>query len=125
MHQASIKGNPLVAFVAALVLLMQAFTSAWAAGAMPMQPLLDSFGNPLCITGTDHGGTPSDHSKLPNCCTLGCGSVSPALHVPDLDGAAIARPLVVSHVLHAIGEDIIARSPEHDPGSPRAPPQTA
>ncbi|MBX3568715.1 MAG: hypothetical protein KF914_11705 [Rhizobiaceae bacterium] len=125
MHQTSLKGNPLVAFVAALVLLMQAFTSAWAAGAMPIPPMLDSFGNPLCITGTDLGGTPSDHSKLPNCCTFGCGSVSPVLQAPDFDGAAIARPLVVSHVLHAIGEAIVAHSPDHDPGSPRAPPLTA
>lgn len=120
------KRGSAVAFIAALILVVQAFTSAWAAGAMPIQPMLDAFGNPLCITSTDQGDGPaSDHSKLPNCCTFGCSTVSPVLLVPDFDGTAIALPLVTSHVLFATGKDVVHSAPDHDPGSPRAPPLTA
>jgi hypothetical protein len=107
------------------LLVLQSFLSAWAAGAMPIQPTLDAFGNPLCITSGDHGGGSADHSKLPDCCTFGCSAVSPMLAARAADGTSIARPLLVSHVLFAVGEAVVTASPEHDPGSPRAPPLTA
>jgi hypothetical protein len=64
-----------IAALAVLVLIVQSFGLAWHAGAMPMPATLDQFGNPLCTT-TDANGAPQEHGKVPNCCTMGCGSVA-------------------------------------------------
>ena len=120
------KPNFAVVFVAALILFAQSFLSGWSTGAMAGTPMLDAFGNPLCITSTDQGGAPAgDHSKLPNCCTFGCSTVSPVLAAPDFDSTSLVRRLVISSVLFAIGQDLVIPSPDHDSGSPRAPPLTA
>lgn len=126
MRAAEHKRNIFVALVAALILLAQTALSGWGSGAMAATPMLDAFGNPLCITSTDPtGGSTSDHSKMPNCCTFGCSTVSPLLAIPDSDGTGLARPLIVSDVLFSIGKGVVLPSPDHDPGSPRAPPLTA
>ena len=116
-----------VALVAAFVLLLQSFVTAWAAGAMPPAPLLDAFGNALCITSTDHHGEApaGDHSRPFNCCTFFCNTASPVLAMPSGAGVTHLRPLVRSNVPFTARKTIRVRAPDHDPGSPRAPPLTA
>lgn len=113
-----------VAFVAACVLVLQSFLSAWAVGAMPV---LDAFGNPLCVTSVDHGSTTPNggHSKLPDCCAFGCSMVSPLLAVATADGTGISQPLPSDHIRFGLGHSFHVDGPDHDPGSPRAPPLTA
>lgn len=125
MRRSMRKGSSAVAFLAALILCVQTFLSAWAGAAMADQPTLDAFGNPLCITSADHGNGSTDHSTMPACCTLGCSAAVSVLPVPAFDDAAIARPLLASIIAVGIGEGVVLASPDHDPGSPRAPPLTA
>ncbi|BCH33280.1 hypothetical protein MesoLjLc_52100 [Mesorhizobium sp. L-8-10] len=115
-----------IAFVAGFVLVLQAFAAGWAAGAMPSGPQLDAFGNPLCITSIDHddGDSTGDHSKLPNCCTFGCSFASFTVAAPSGDGFALLRPLSHPDVFHNTRPGVRAEAPDHDPGSPRAPPLT-
>ena len=127
MHQVRHRRGSAVAFVAACVLVLQSFLSAWAASAMPATPTLDIFGNPLCITSVDHdaSGQPGDQSAVQNCCAFGCASASP-LPEPPGGEAGLLRPLLAHSGLrfHA-GDEVRGDSPDHDPGSPRAPPLTA
>lgn len=113
-----------IALVASLVLMLQAFTSVWAAGAMASSPQLDMFGNPLCITSTDHGDTvpAGDHSKLSSCCTFGCGTASIVLAAPAGNGVVLLRPLLLADVLGRIQAGVRVEALDHNPGSPRAPP---
>jgi hypothetical protein len=115
------------ALVAACVIVLQSFFTAWAAGAMPIQPMLDIFGNPLCITSLDKGnkGPVGDHSKLPDCCTFGCTMGSSVLAVAPTEHAEPLRPLLRSRVVAPLYRTDAIQIPDHDPGSPRAPPLTA
>lgn len=115
----------LIALGACIVLALQAFAVAGAAGATA--PKLDAFGNPLCIAGTVHDGAGSgdDHSSIPNCCALGCSMASSVLAVPPDPGVGLSRPLVFSGILFSRHAGICDHAPDHDPGSPRAPPLTA
>lgn len=113
-----------VAFVAATILVVQAFLSAWAGAAMAAQPMFDAFGNPLCISDTvrDSGAPGDDHGKLPSCCTLGCSAVSPLLAPPgDVVAAGLALSVSIARAPAARTVPIVAGL-DHDPGSPRAPP---
>jgi hypothetical protein len=91
---------------------------------MAGEPMLDAFGNPICIGGTvsDGGGPVGDHGKVADCCTLGCSGFSQAL--PDADRAVrfVVAPRL-SDTFAPVGRPAI-RVPAfaHDPGSPRAPP---
>lgn len=115
-----------VALVAAFVLLLQAFSSAWmtgamAAGAMPF----DAWGNPLCITSSDHGTSPDDGAvKLPDCCVIGCGMSATVLAEPA-GMAVLNAALAGSEPLPLASNSSPRTSEEHDPGSPRAPPAMA
>lgn len=117
-----------VALAAAFVLVLQSFATAWASGAMPLGPMLDGFGNPLCVTGVVHddGAPAGDHSKVPNCCTLGCGIAAPI--VPAASDAAAVWPRMPiggkAAGWPAVSAPILDQ-PDHDPGSPRAPPLNA
>lgn len=123
MRQARHRRGSAVALVAACVLALQTCLTAWAAAAMP---LLDAFGNPLCITSVDHDGTspPSDHSSLPDCCTFGCSMASPLAAAGPGDGIGLLRPLSSADVRFGRVEAFHIQGPDHDPGSPRAPPVT-
>lgn len=114
-----------VAFVAAFVLLLQSFLTAWAMGAMPIQTV-DAFGNPICITGSDIAGkAPSgDHSSMHDCCALGCSQASTVLEPPPATVVAILHTLSQSDPLSAHADPILVEDADHDPGSPRAPPLT-
>jgi hypothetical protein len=116
-----------VAFIAALVLVLQSFLSVWAAGAFAATSTLDTFGNQLCITSGDHHGTTpqNDHSRMPDCCAFGCGTTSPLLADAPGDGIGLPRPLSADDLRFDLIEAFLTRGPDHDPGSPRAPPPTA
>lgn len=116
-----------VAAAAAFVLFLQAFLTAWSVAAAPATPMLDAFGNPLCLTGADQdvSNVPDGQAKLPNCCTMGCGGAAPALPAPEtshdiswLTGSDLDGTPRVADAFPAIG-------PDHDPASPRAPPAAA
>jgi hypothetical protein len=115
-----------VAFVAALVLLLQTFLSSWALAAQPVDAASDAFGNVLCVTSTDDGpGPDAPLKKIPNCCTLGCNASPSVLPAPSAGAATIpAARAAIPVVFPSVRAPSLAR-PDHEPGSPRAPPQTA
>ncbi|WP_396998037.1 DUF2946 family protein [Ochrobactrum sp. S1502_03] len=114
-----------VAFMAACVLFLQSFFAAYASAGVASQPILDAFGNPLCITSssTDPDGKEPVHSKLPNCCTFGCSSVSPLLPAPDI-GQIVALTARFDDAAVSFHQTRFFGHPTtRDPGRPRAPPQ--
>ena len=120
----------MVALVAALVLLAQTFGTAHASGAMPFGPMLDAFGNPLCLTNAD-GSSGVDRDRkgtalsFSDCCTLGCSTMSPVLPVPGGEAILSApEPLAAAFGI-PFGSDRIVTTPGHEPGNPRAPPHPA
>lgn len=126
LHQVRHKQGSTVAFIAALVLVLQSFLSAWATGSYAATPMLDAFGNPLCITSADHDGTTpaNDHSKMPACCTFGCNMASPLLAASPDDRIGLLRPLSSDDIRFDLFEAFLIQGPDYDPGSPRAPPLT-
>lgn len=112
-----------VAFLAALVFVIQTSITAWAGATAGAIPTLDAFGNPLCITSHDASGpTDGDHGKVPSCCTLGCASVAPVLDQPASAVLAVAAPADVISVTVPEGIEPGLRVLDHDPASPRGPP---
>jgi len=111
-----------VALLAAAILFVQSFFSAWALGAQPMR---DAFGNELCITGShDSGSSPSgEHGGGANCCEFGCGTMPMQLLPPDSADSAPAWPLFERVDEVRTETPILRHEPDHDPGSPRAPPR--
>lgn len=113
------------ALAVALILMLQTAAGALALG--KGTPPLDIFGNPLCITSsTDHTApAKSDHPSLPECCTLGCNMFAAAMASPP-DGATLpvgrSREAVVVLQTARLAPPT---APDHDPGSPRAPPPAA
>lgn len=124
MRQLRHKRATAVAFVAACVLVLQSLLGAWANSAMAATPLLDAFGNPLCITSVDHDGKlpAGDHSKLPDCCAFGCSMVSSLLDAAPDTGLGLLRPLTSDDVRFDLVEAFHVPGPDHHPGNPRAPP---
>jgi len=114
----------MLAVAAALVLILQSIAIAWSAAAMPAGPQLDAFGNPLCIAGSDHGGADhgGDRSRLANCCTFACANASPVLALPSGSLFAFVAPPDRRPQRPSAPRTIQVEAPEHDPGSPRAPP---
>lgn len=110
---------------AALMLLVQLFVGGFAVGgAAADSPMLDAFGNPLCITNSDaqSGDEERSHTGLPDCCAPGCSMFAPATSA-DRAPMALSNPLE-GRTGPAIVPDVapVAASPDHDPGNPRAPP---
>jgi hypothetical protein len=113
-----------VAFVAALVLLLQALFVSWAHAA-PHSMALDDFGNPLCVTSADQGTPPADTpTRLPNCCTLGCSMASAVLLPPSLDALPARRDAATDIRVPRPRDLLPPARPAYGPGSPRAPPLT-
>lgn len=119
-----------ISYVLACVLLLQTVGSAWASGIMAGGPILDIFGNPLCVTGSDmpgslhNGGAPDKYPGGQNCCTFGCSVVAPFEPARDLhDALAMLWP---PEKVDAPGHErpIRLQPPGHWPGNPRAPPLT-
>lgn len=126
MHQVAHRRGSAVALLAACLLVLQSLLSGWAAA--QAAPMLDAFGNPLCLTSAGHdGGTapPGDHSSLPQCCALGCGAASPLLAAGPTDETGLLRPLSSAAVRFEHVRTFHDHGPDHDPASPRAPPLIA
>lgn len=110
-----------VAATVAAVLLAQTLVLAWSAGAMPLGPMHDQFGNPLCITSVDHGGPAQDHGKLPNCCVMGCAT-STWSAAPSDDAAFFFIDLPDHLAADAPHADDGEKRPLSAPFGARAPP---
>lgn len=111
-----------VALAAALLLLFETVSGAFA-GADPFaRVVLDAYGNPICTSHSGNEGGPS-HSSLPGCCTLACSMVAPALAGASAGG--IVSPglrAIISYLPAGFAADVLPAAPDHDPGRPRAPP---
>lgn len=118
-----------IAFVAAYMLVLQALVGAFALGAAAASPMLDAFGNPLCITSTDStdtGSDRSDHSALPDCCTTACSMFAPVTTEERTPSSVLNPFLSASDALTPAFETVAHFiSPERSPGSPRSPPLIA
>lgn len=126
MDQVRHRRGSAVALVAALVLVLQSFLGAWATGALAATPMLDAFGNPLCITSAGHDGTTpaGDHSTMLDCCVFGCSMASPWLAAAPESGVGLLQLLSSDDLRFGGAESFLIRGPDHDPGNPRAPPPT-
>lgn len=117
------KKNHWLALVAAFFLVLQA---AHGANASSSRVGLDAFGNPLCISGVNHGTDPtapsSDHSGMPDCCTLACGAAAHLAFAGSLI-FLFERPFAADGELIATSPEISLGQLEEFQGSPRAPPR--
>ena len=111
-----------LALVASCILVLQLASGSNAAF---NQVPLDAFGNPLCVSGANHGSKetapPADHSGKPECCTLACG----AFAAVALTGRLIYLfdgPLPVLQELAVAGNNLPRHLLDEFQGSPRAPP---
>lgn len=115
-----------IALVAAFLLVLQSLTGALASGYAASAPMLDAFGNPLCITANiapDNSSDQTDHRMIPDCCTISCNMFAPVL--TDLpDGHSLGNPLLPRSSGFKLSADLILNSSliEASPGSPRSPP---
>lgn len=127
MRRTTRKGSGAVALLAAFALAVQFLLTAWTAGAMPAAAGLDAFGNPLCITGMEHGGSgsPEERQALPTCCVLGCNAAAPLAFAPGGEAGVLVPPRVLSYFLSAPRRAPIVETADYRPGNPRAPPQAA
>jgi hypothetical protein len=117
-----------VALVASYVLVLQVLVGAFALGAAAAAPMLDVFGNPICITSTASVETDTDrstHSAIPDCCSVACSMFAPV----TADARAphwLSNPRVPA-TLHRTAPSYAVAPDEpfdHQPGNPRAPPLT-
>jgi len=116
-----------VALVAAYMLILQGLFGAFALGAAAALPMLDAFGNPLCITSSDPTASDTDdtsHSAVPDCCTVAC-SMFTSVATDERPAASVFNPLAATDASLAPRIDLVAQllSPKQNPGSPRSPPQ--
>lgn len=117
-----------VAVVAAYMLMLQGLLGAFALGAANALPMMDVFGNPLCITSAEASASLPDerpHTGVPECCTVACSMFS-ALGAGDRTSSSLANPLSTpAAALFQPATVIIAPfTLERGPGSPRAPPSS-
>lgn len=117
------------ALVASYMLVLQILVGSFAMGAATAGPMLDVFGNPLCITSSAPVGTDTDrttHSALPDCCTVACSMFAPATAEDRTATNWLSNPLDTTTTLLRVPTDAPANdAPLHrGPGSPRAPPAT-
>lgn len=116
----------LAGFLAAVFVVAQ-LVGATAGAAAPAGPLLDAFGNPLCLDGSGRGagdGAPQPHADCcqAGCCVAGCSAPLAA----DGAAAAAAWPPAARLALPAPARRVVRdRRPEHDPALPRPPPGRA
>jgi len=115
--------GPMPALFAALVFVLQASLAA-AAAAVPSGPLLDRFGNPLCVTGVEPGRDSHDrgHAGLPECCAAGCPLASSTPAPPPDEVAALLRPPLDTGASFNPSAAHRPAGPDRTPANPRAPP---
>jgi len=117
-----------IALAAAFLLVLQSMTASLAMGMMAGSTEFDAFGNPLCITGVSYGdGTSQDGGQhhIPECCTMGCPMLSGAQASPPDQNPIVLRDAPVAVLIDARYGTPPRVAPDHDPGSPRAPPLSA
>lgn len=119
-----------VALVASYMLVLQVLVGAFAMGAATASPMLDVFGNPLCITSSGAAESDSDrttHSVLPDCCTVACSMFTPATAEDRTVTNWLSNPLdaATSHLPAPINAPTPDAPLDRGPGNPRAPPATA
>lgn len=112
------------------MLVLQALIGGFAAGsAAANPPMLDIFGNPLCINdhvSVESGADRNTHTALPDCCTTACSLFAP-ITTEDRAAHSLANPLAAGRAQPQPPVVAVARDgmPDHPPGRPRAPPATA
>ncbi|MFU0503131.1 DUF2946 family protein [Pseudaminobacter sp. NGMCC 1.201702] len=120
--------NAAIALVATCMLVLQSVAGAFALGAGTGSVPLDAFGNPLCLAGSDGshtGNDGSEHTKIPNCCALGCGLAASSFGTPpDAVSLPVERKVDLSAIVQASSR-IHVSAHGYEPGNPRAPPLTA
>ena len=115
----------IAAFVAAYMLVIQSLIGAFALGAAAASPLLDAFGNPLCITSTDSpaGQDRGTHSDVPDCCTIACSKfASTSADERNADTLSALGAVSLDLPLPAFDAGDLVSHLWHPPGSPRSPP---
>lgn len=117
-----------IAIVATIVLFLQALVGAYATGAAAAAPMLDAFGNPLCMPGMETSGGDTDRSgqkSLPDCCTVSCSMFLSAL-ADDRSLHSLSNPLSasVARAFSALDANAPTFALERRSGRPRAPPQS-
>lgn len=111
-----------VALAAALLLLFETVSGAFAGADFSTRGVLDAYGNPICTTHSGHDESPG-HSGLPGCCTLACSMVAPALADASPAGDVSPGPgAIIAWLSAGFAPDVLPAAPDHDPGRPRAPP---
>ena len=90
---------------------------------------LDSFGNPLCLSGaqTDGGvpGSKKDHQGLPDCCTAACSMFTAFAVESRTEHYLLVSASPSSDTLRPIVVGQSFAKQDHPPGNPRAPPAKA
>lgn len=114
-----------VAIAIAFLFLSQAFLTSPHSSSSFATPLLDAFGNPICITSTASKTDPASKSNQDTergCDTLGCAA---ALQLPQHRAADVSTyltPSISTGLTFPRLFETTPALPEHSPGSPRAPP---
>ena len=122
-------GRTGVALVAACMLVLQALIGSFAVGAAAASPMLDAFGNPLCISSAsaaDPMPLESDRGAMPDCCAVSCSMFAPL--VADQPHAhSLSNPLEIGSSEQNLSHRYTGPAPvfERGPGSPRSPPATS
>lgn len=116
----------LVAVAVAILMALQTLLGTFAVAANAATPMVDAFGNMLCINsaeGHDPDSTPNkDRPLLPECCTLACGPLH-AFVPADTSVAVLFNPLAEPLQRPIIRFAEPFRSVlDSLPGNPRAPP---
>lgn len=115
-----------VAIGAAILIALQTLLGTFAMAANSATPMVDAFGNKLCINSIENqdlDSAPSkDRSLLPECCTLACGLVH-AVVPTDASGAVLFNPLEepLKQTIVRFAEPFRSAL-DSLPGNPRAPP---
>ncbi|WP_411034856.1 hypothetical protein [Shinella sp. BYT-45] len=119
----------MAAFALAILLALQSLLGSFAMAAGTGTPMVDAFGNPLCIGGME-GHEPAsapdkDHSRHQECCTLACG-MAHGFAPTDRAVAILFNPLAQpsQRILEA-RFDQVRPALDNLPGNPRAPPFAA
>lgn len=115
-----------ISLVAAFLLVLQSLTGALASGYAAGSPMLDAFGNPLCITENitpDNSSDQTDQRMIPDCCTINCNMFAPILS-DDPESHSLGNPLVSRQSGVKITIDSILKGSliSNNSGSPRSPP---
>ena len=108
------------------VFLFQSVAMVSASDAMSGTPTRDVFGNPLCISSQKTGTPDTDagHSRISDCCSLGCYQTPVGTTPPPPRSDVIVLHPPVSPPVRVVRTVVWFPQQDHHPGFPRAPPST-